>query len=52
MYNNINEELKNLFYGSANIKEHLSVLEKEIISAKISPVKAAQLMIEEFKKSF
>ena len=52
MYNNINEELKNLFYGSTNIKEHLSVLEKDIVSAQISPVKAAQLMIEEFKKSF
>lgn len=52
MYNNINEELKHMFYGSKNIKNHLSVLEKEIISAKISPVKAAQIMIEEFKNSF
>jgi LAO/AO transport system kinase len=52
MYNNINEELKQMFYGSKNIKNHLSVLEKEIISAKISPVKAAQMMIEEFKISF
>ena len=51
MYNNINEELKQLFYGSKNIAEHLSVLEKDIISSKISPVKAAQLIIEEFKKS-
>jgi LAO/AO transport system kinase len=41
-----------MFYGSKNIKNHLSVLEKEIISAKISPVKAAQMMIEAFKKSF
>ena len=51
MYNNINEELKQLFYGSKNIAEHLSILEKDIISSKISPVKAAQLIIEEFKKS-
>ncbi len=51
MYNNINEELKQLFYGSKNITEHLSVLEKDIVSSKISPVKAAQLIIEEFKKS-
>jgi len=51
MYNNINEELKQLFYGSKNIANHLSILEKEIISSKISPVKAAQLIIEEFKKS-
>ena len=51
MYNNINEELKQLFYGSKNIANHLSILEKDIISSKISPVKAAQLIIEEFKKS-
>lgn len=52
MYNNINEELKQLFYGSKNIAEHLSVLEKDIISSKISPVKAAHKIIEEFKRSF
>jgi LAO/AO transport system kinase len=52
MYNNINEELKRLFYDSKNIKKHLKTLEKDIISAKISPVKAAQLIMEEFKKSF
>jgi LAO/AO transport system kinase len=52
MYNNINEELKRLFYGSKDIASQLSMLEKEIISAKISPVKAAQKMIEAFKKSF
>lgn len=52
MYNNINEELKRLFYGSKNIKNHLSTLEKDIISNKVSPVKAAETMIEEFKKSF
>jgi len=52
MYNNINEELKNLFYGSKNIKGHLSRLEKEIVSAKISPVKAAEIMIQQFKESF
>lgn len=51
MYNNINEELKHLFYGSTTIKEHLSILEKEIVSSEISPVKAAQIMLDEFKKS-
>lgn len=51
MYNNINEELKRLFYGSKNIADHLARLEKDIIAAKISPVKAAQYIIEEFKKS-
>ncbi len=52
MYNNINEELKRLFYGSKNIASHLKTLEKQIISNKISPVKAAQKIIEEFKSSF
>ena len=52
MYNNINEELKRLFYGSKDIASQLSMLEKEIISAKISPVKAAQKIIEAFKQSF
>ncbi|MDP2068616.1 MAG: methylmalonyl Co-A mutase-associated GTPase MeaB [Lutibacter sp.] len=52
MYNNINEELKHLFYGSKDIASQLSMLEKDIISAKISPVKAAQKIIEAFKQSF
>ncbi len=51
MYNNINEELKQLFYGSKNIKSQLTELESDIVSAKISPVKAAQKILEEFKKS-
>lgn len=52
MYNNINEELKQLFYNSENIENHLTILEKDVITSKISPVKAAKKIIEEFKKSF
>ncbi|MDV7186865.1 methylmalonyl Co-A mutase-associated GTPase MeaB [Lutibacter sp. TH_r2] len=52
MYNNINEELKNLFYGSETISSQLKYLEKEIVASKISPVKAAQNILEEFKKTF
>jgi len=52
MYNNINEELKRLLYTSEPIKEHLAIFEKEIITSKVSPVKAAQMVIEEFKNSF
>jgi len=52
MYNNINEELKRLFYDSEDIKQHLKILEKDIVSSKISPVKAAQNIIQEFKDSF
>lgn len=52
MYNNINEALKNLFYGSKNISNKLKVLEKDIVSAKISSVKAAENILEEFKKTF
>ena len=51
MYNNIHEDLKQLFYGSDHIAEHLEVLEKEIIQDKISPVKAAEKIIEEFKSN-
>ncbi len=52
MYDNINDELKQLFYGSKDIASQLDVLKKDIISSKISPVKAAQKIIEEFKESF
>ena len=51
MYNNINEELKHMFYNSKDIKTKLSVLEKDIVSSEISPVKAAQQIIDTFKKS-
>jgi len=51
MYNNINEELKHLFYGSKAISVKLKDLEKDIIASKISPVKAAQNILDEFKKS-
>ncbi len=51
MYNNINEELKRLFYNSENIANHLKMLEKDIIDSKISPVKAAEKVIDEFKRS-
>lgn len=52
MYNTINEALKQLFYGSKDITSKLSVLEKQIIASEISPVKAAQDIIETFKKTF
>ena len=52
MYNNIDEELKHMFYGSKNISSKLSTLEKDIIASKISPVKAAQQIIVVFKKTF
>ena len=52
MYNNINEELKQMFYGSENISYQLSGLEKDIVSSKISPVEASQKIIDEFKSSF
>jgi LAO/AO transport system kinase len=51
MYNNINEELKRMFYSADNIKSLLKRTEKEIILSEISPVKAANMIIEEFKKS-
>ncbi|MBP0903519.1 methylmalonyl Co-A mutase-associated GTPase MeaB [Mariniflexile gromovii] len=50
MYDTINNELKQLFYGSEAITKELSILEKEVISSKISPLKAANHVIEMFKK--
>lgn len=52
MYDNINEELKHLFYGSKDITNELAILKKNVISSEISPVKAAQQIIEKFKASF
>ena len=51
MYNNIHEELKNLFYNSDQVKEALMKLEKDIIHSKVSPVKAAEIVIGAFKKT-
>ncbi|MGI9531176.1 methylmalonyl Co-A mutase-associated GTPase MeaB [Lutimonas sp.] len=49
MYNNIHENLKQLFYGSDHIADHLKTLEQEVLNAEISPVKAAERIIQEFK---
>lgn len=51
MYNNIHEELKQLFYGSEHINDQLKILEKKIVEAKLSPVKAAENIIKEFKST-
>lgn len=51
MYNNIHEELKQLFYGTDQIAERLKTLEREVVDARLSPVKAAEIIIEAFKKS-
>ncbi|MFB9051521.1 hypothetical protein ACFFVB_00390 [Formosa undariae] len=50
MYNNINEELKHLFYGSPEIKSKLSSLEHDVVSSQVSPVKAAQYIMDAFKE--
>ncbi|MDO7170840.1 methylmalonyl Co-A mutase-associated GTPase MeaB [Mariniflexile sp. AS56] len=52
MYNTINNELKQLFYGSKDMAEQLTELEQKITSSKIAPIKAAQDMIEAFKKRY
>lgn len=51
MYNNINEELKKLFYNSKKIQAQLKTLEKEILRSEISPVKAASKIIDDFNRS-
>jgi len=52
MYNNINDALKQLFYGSEPIKSQLPELENKVISSEISPVKAAEHIMDIFKKTF
>ncbi len=51
MYNNIHEELRRLFYSSTTVKNSLESLEKEILESRISPVKAAERVIAEFKNT-
>ncbi len=51
MYNNIHEELRRLFYSSNSVQNSLKGLEKEILESRISPVKAAEKIISEFKKN-
>lgn len=51
MYNNIHEELRRLFYSSSAVKNRLEDLEKDILESRISPVKAAERIIAEFKNS-
>ncbi|MGJ5641106.1 methylmalonyl Co-A mutase-associated GTPase MeaB [Formosa sp. S-31] len=51
MYDTINEEIKHLFYGSKSISEQLPKLEQQIISSEISPVQAAQDILERFKNT-
>lgn len=51
MYDNINEDLKQLFYGNPEISEQLIQLKKEVLDSHISPVEAAQLILNSFKKS-
>lgn len=52
MYDTINEELKHMFYGSKAIVTELAVLKKDVMSSKISPVEAAQQIINKFKATF
>lgn len=51
MYNNIHEELRRLFYSNSDVKDSLQGLEKEILESRISPVKAAEKIIAEFKNN-
>ena len=51
MYDNVNEELKRLFYESGLIKSKLQELEKEVVISKISPLGAASQLIDLFKSS-
>lgn len=51
MYNNIHEELMQLFYDSKEVKHDLKLIEEEVVNARISPVEAAEKIITVFKTS-
>ena len=51
MYDNIHEELKRLFYSNPAVKNSLKLLEEQIVESRISPVKAAEQIISEFRKN-
>ena len=51
MYDNIHEELKRLFYSNPAVKKSLKLLEDQIVESRISPVKAAEQIISEFRKN-
>jgi len=46
----INNSILNMFYNHAEIKNQLLQLENEVIENKISPFKAARILLEKFKK--
>lgn len=50
MYTNINDGLKKILYGSKEIQQIRTQMERDIIEAKISPVEAAELILKRFKK--
>jgi len=51
MYDNIDEGLKRLFYRSPGIREQLRSLEEKITASEISPVEAAESILEAFRNS-
>ena len=48
MHESINNSLKNIFYNNNNIKERILELEKQLLNNKISPFKAADILIKLF----
>jgi LAO/AO transport system kinase len=50
MFNNINEEIKYMFYNSEIVKSKLVDIKKNVSQSKLSPANAAQEIIEEYKK--
>ncbi len=51
MYDNIDEGLRRLFYRSPGIREQLRSLEEKITNSEISPVEAAERILEAFRSS-
>lgn len=50
MYESINEQLKNGFYGNPEIKVQLNEIEQKVLRSEISSFEAARVMIEKYKR--
>ncbi len=47
MYETINEELKSKFYNNSEVKNNLKKLEKDVLSGKLSPYVAVQILLKQ-----
>jgi LAO/AO transport system kinase len=52
LHETISEDLRQLFFHHPSVKKELEVLEAAVVDGKVSPFKAADALIAQFRKSF